>query len=217
MNMRFFASLFVAFTVIGISGAQTVRMRVTQNSQALGTADFGQVLNPNGAKATKIQLNAKGPGGTLVMRENSSYDRTGRAIQKELTTIVNGKQMAHIIAKMDAKGANLVVEQNGSKQTKQVPLPKGAVTVDPSENWFVTIRPKVGTKVKSYSFSLNRLVWKSSESTYVGEREVKVGNRKVKGHLIREVDSDSKVEVIVDDKGMPLQMVDQNGLHMIRI
>ena len=207
----------IAAALVAVAPAEFVRLKVTRNGKVLGMATYGIAAFPGQGKTTELRVEAKGPRSTVSMTEATRYDRAGREVKKEMMQSVDKRTLSHLTAVYNAQGVTVTGESADGKESKKYPLPKGAVTIDPSRNWFLSVRPKPGAKATSTTFSLSRFKWRTTQTTYVGTKAVMIGNRKVNGHLVRAVSGNDKAEMVVDNRGFPWTITDNRGLRMVRV
>ena len=192
-------------------------MKVIQQGKDFGTATLTQTVGPDGAKVQESVIVAKGPGNDMTIRQVARYDRTGRPLTKSVTANVGERQMSAITATFDATGGTIRLVREAGNETKRFPLPKGMSMADPSEFWFIKSKPKPGTTVRAATLNLMGTGWEATQTTYIGKTQVQIGNKRVAGHRVRSEGKGRVVEVIVDDRGMPLTISDSRGLKMVRI
>lgn len=185
-----------------------VKMTVYMFGRVAGTATVLQKIGTDGSKSVQLSMELRNENATINLRQESSYDKTGRPIRKfQETHNVLQKTRKTVVVTFDAVGANAVVDEGGKRTVKKIPLPETAVREDPSEFWFLRDQPKTGTVVKANTINLETLTWELVTTTYKGTVQVSIAGRKVKAH---HTESERGVAYI-DDKGLPLRLELANG------
>lgn len=187
--------------VLGTAHASgQVQLRVLSQGVEVGTARASQKLLPDGGKQVNLNMELKNGPTKVVVRQTSSYDLKGIATHKFLETIVTpGPTRTTIIATLSDTEAKVAVDRGGKSESKTVPAPKDAPRDDPSEFWFIRDVPRPGTRIARYRFDTSQLEWKLTEIEYVGPREITVGGKKVRAHVIKASDG----TFYLDEKGLP--------------
>lgn len=183
-------------------------MTVYLYGRVAGTATVLQKLGADGSKSVQLAMELRSDTVAINLRQESSYDKTGRPIRKfQETHNVTQKTRKTVVVTFDAAGANAVVDEGGKRTVKKVPLPETAARHDLSEFWFLRDQPKVGDVVKANTINLETLTWELITTIYKGTAEVTIAGRKVKAHR---TESERGV-AFIDDKGLPLRLELPNG------
>lgn len=185
-----------------------VKMTVYLSGRVAGSATVLQKVGADGSKSVQLSMELKNETVTINLRQESSYDKTGRPIRKfQETHNVTQKTRKTVVVTFDAVGANAVVDEGGKRTVKKIPLPDTAVREDLSEFWFLRDQPKPGAVVKANTVNLETLTWELVTTTYKGTQEITIAGRKVKAHR---TESERGV-AFIDDKGLPLRLELPNG------
>lgn len=185
-----------------------VKMTVYLSGRVAGTATLLQKLGTDGGKSVQLSMELKSEAMTATLRQESSYDKTGRPIRKFQETVIPAqKKRRTVVVTFDAAGANVVVDEGGKRTVKKLPLPETATREDLSEFWFLRDTPKAGAVAKANTVNLETLTWELVTTTYVGEVQVSIAGKKVKAHR---TESDKGV-AFIDANGQPLRLELPNG------
>ncbi len=198
------------FGVIGIcasAGAQ-VKMQVFVDGKPIGTATVTQKLRPDGSKQVQMSMEGKSGADTVILRSESIYLASGAPLRKYQELSVPAQKMRRTtIVDFSSKGAKVIVDLNGTRTTKDVPLAANLNREDKSEFWFVRDKPKAGAFTSAYTFSLETLTWEAVKTSYEGSVEITVGGTKVKAHK----SVTPRGAAYVDDAGLPVKLELGNG------
>lgn len=168
-----------------------------------GMATLLQKVLPDGSKSVQLSMSLQLGASAATLRSESTYDAKGVPVRKfQETSVPSQKTRRTLIVTFDAKGANAVIDLNGKRSTKQIPLPETAERADVTEFWFIRDKPKVGTTAKAYHFDLETMSWELVATTYAGVVELTIGGKKVKAN---KTSSDEGV-AFLDDAGLPLRL-----------
>lgn len=207
--MRVFAGILrfgLALGLLGLWGVALGQAKYTikLNGKPVGTASLTQSLLPSGEKRVQLSLEMTAPGGKAVkVRSDTRYDAKGRATRQFIETIgVQPPSRRQVTATFTKDGANAVLDDDGVRSVKDVPLPYTAPRDDASQFWFMREQPKAGATVKAYRFDADGLKWELTTTSYIGPTTVKLGGKSIKGFLVR----DSRSNTVVDEKGLPLRI-----------
>ncbi|MEQ1934289.1 MAG: hypothetical protein ABL962_10495, partial [Fimbriimonadaceae bacterium] len=131
------------------------------------------------------------------------YLASGAPLRKyQEISVPDQKMRRTTIVDFSAKGAKVVVDLNGTRTTKEVPLAANLNREDKSEFWFVREKPKSGATTSAYTFSLESLAWEAVQTSYEGSVEITVGGKKVTAHKT----VTPRGAAYVDDAGLPLKL-----------
>lgn len=195
-------SIAALLTLTALGAAQT-KYQVTIGNRKAGSATLLQKVLPDGGKSVKLSMTLATGNGEAVLKAESTYDSKGNPVRKFQETVIASQKMRRtIVVTFDAKGANAVVELNGKRSTKHVPVPETVERADVTEFWFLRDKPKKGAVAKSYHFDLESLTWSMVATTYVGQVEATVGGKKVRAHKTES----EQGTALIDDAGMPLRL-----------
>lgn len=185
-----------------------VKMTVYLNGRVAGAATMLQKLGADGGKSVQLSMELKSESLAINLRQESTYDKTGRPIRKfQETHNVTLKTRRTVVVTFDAAGANAVIDEGGKRTVKKIPLPETAAREDVSEFWFVRDVPKPGAVVKANTVNLETLTWELVTTTYKGLVDITIAGRKVKAHR---TESDRGV-AFIDAQGLPLRLELPNG------
>jgi len=195
--------LAIAFVCAAASFAcSQVKMKVQIGSKNAGTVVITQKVLKDGSKLVQLAMNLTSPPRTV--RTESLYAKDGSPVRKFQETVVIGQRTRHqVTATFSVSGARVVIDINGSRETKEVELKAGAKLANPSEFWFVREKPKVGARVQAHTFNLEQMKWEQVTVTYLGPKEIKIGGAKQTAHLI----TSDKGSAYVDSTGQPVRLV----------
>lgn len=176
-------------------------MTITLDGKRLGEASLKQSIQEDKRKVIEMRTEIKGPDGkTLITRVETQYDLSGQPLRKFMEmTRPNERYRRTVIVTFDKAGANVVLEENGKRQTKSVALVPSAPRANEAELWFIRTKPRVGAKIQAYNFNLDTLSWELENIQYSGPKLLKSNGHEVKVHEIRS----EKTVVYLDEKGLP--------------
>lgn len=196
-------SLILGFLIFPLLASAQAKYQVWVAGKKAGTATLTQKLMPDGTKSVNLSMDLKSDTLTATLRSESSYTSKGVPIRKFQETLVPSQKIRRtIVVTFNDEGANAVVDLNGKRTTKRVPLPNTANKADLSEFWFLRDKPKVGAEVKAYTFDLESLSWEMIVTTYVGVVDATIGGKKVKANKTES----EKGKAFIDDAGVPLRL-----------
>ncbi|MEQ1821041.1 MAG: hypothetical protein ABL949_00870 [Fimbriimonadaceae bacterium] len=185
-----------------------VKMQVFVEGKLIGTATVTQKLRQDGSKQVQMSMEVKNGADPVVLRSESIYLPSGAPLRKYQEVSVPAQKMRRTtIVEFSAKGAKVVVDLNGTRSTKEIPLAANLNREDKSEFWFVRDKPKTGATVSSYTFSVETLTWEAVKTSYEGDEEITVGGKKVMAHKT----VTARGAAYVDDAGLPLKLDLGNG------
>ena len=196
-------SLILGLLVVPILASAQAKFQVWVAGKKAGTATLTQKLLTDGTKSVNLSMELKTDSLTATLRSESTYSAKGIPLRKfQETQVPSQKIRRTIVVTFDDAGANAVVDLNGKRTTKRVPLPNTANKADLSEFWFLRDKPKVGAVVKAYTFDLESLSWEMIVTTYVGVVDATIGGKKVKANKTES----QKGKAFIDDAGVPLRL-----------
>lgn len=179
----------------------------------MGTAKYTSVKTAAQIKTT-LSIKTNQPNAAATVSLTAVHKLDGTPISETSTTTVqygDRKLMETRAVTFQGRTATLKTTRDGKTETVSVAAPAGAELRDKTVTWFISSKPKIGETSSRHSFSMESKKWAQATGKYHGLKEVQVGNRKQKLHYITEEGARGKVEVYVDDKGVP-QMIVAGGL-----
>lgn len=194
---------------------QILGFDVFVQGQAVGAAKYTRKISDSGQE-TILDLNVGSADSSQRLVFDTSVDNTGKPTAKAYTQYADGKLMVAIHCNFLSDGTAHVVMQAQDKQAQRSFLPPpDANLADSSEEWFVKKKPAVGDKVILSSFNLQSLEWDDDTIVFVGDQTLTVNGEQVQAHHIHESSGTSKIDLFVDDSGLPYE-IDQPGLKLVR-
>lgn len=207
--MKRFGAAVLVLSVALWACAQ-VKLNILRGTSSIGTANANHRLNPDGSKLVQLSMELIGAQGQKVkIRQESTYNAKGEPVRsyQELTG-EKPRKSRRLVVTYDADGANVVIDEDGKRETKHVPLTKTAPRTQKNEFWFLRDKPKAGTTEEYYRFSLDSMEWQIVRTTYVGPKTLTINGKSVKCHEIKSSDG----SYWVDDKGLPVRL-DYSGVR----
>ncbi|MDX2065595.1 MAG: hypothetical protein SFX74_07635 [Fimbriimonadaceae bacterium] len=174
-----------------------------------GRATITQKLVREGGKSVEVRVET----GNVTTIQQAIYDSAGRPMRRYVQMQQDLKPKMTKIVTFDAKGANVVIDRSGQRETKSVPLPGGLTLANPSEFWFIRDTPKVGATVKHAYFS-DQDEWLAAKSSYRGKAPVP-GKNDAAHYVTLELD-ERKIGQYFSDTGLLLAVRDSIGMTMDR-
>lgn len=198
--MRIFA--LVAFLIPALGAAQ-IKMSVSLQGKAVGTASLAQKLAADGSKSVDVRMDLSMGQQKLTVRSQNSYDSKGNPVRKFMdSNIPGGALQKQVIVTFDTRGANVVQIDGGKRTTRQIPLVDSAPRANLSELWFVRVQPKVGEQVRTYVFNMDKLAWELQTTVYRGKKTIKHNGKSVAAHEV-ETTGDRPTKAYLDEAGLP--------------
>jgi len=202
--------LFVACAVSAI--AAPTNYIVTANGQKLGTGTVELKLLPNGNFKAVIGMKLSFGGSGMESTEEQLYAKDGMPIlfRETRNMSASGKEMIeHIFGR---KALTTKTTKGGKTTSKTIPYPATGTMKSISTFWFITFKPKVGAVDTSWHFDEKTQKWESSSTKYAGVKDIKVGGKNVKAHLLENQNG----RFYTDDKGVPYRMeIDESGVTIV--
>lgn len=165
-----------------------------------GVATYRLSDRPGGGRVTRLRV-VLADGSTT--EDLSLTDASGAAVRSENVVRRTGSYNKTTIT-YDARGDATVVV--GKRAPVVVPFDRKGSRRDPSETWFRTVKPSVGTWAVFRELTPKR-TWDTVKVTYVGRRDG--------GNLIRQERGPSVTSFTVDDNGMLLSYA-AGDLRLVR-
>ena len=210
--MRNFLSIAILF-VATAAVADEVKMTISGSAGRTGSATIVNRIQKDGSKYVQLSMELRSTSGQIVnIVQESVYDKTGRPIRKIQTTDTKGGVRQEIVAQFENGKVRVRATQNGKTTRSTVFVPTGKSINAKSEFWFVRDKVPAGGKTTYMRFDLQTMDWVEETAVYRGTREIRVGGKKVKAHLIEMGD----VKAYVDDRGDPWRVV-MEGVLMERV
>jgi len=181
-----------------------VRMVVLIDGRRAGTASLTQRLTDKGGKVVNMALNIQSGDDDVHIESQWVYDPKGAPTRMFQQVIVSGKDHNHheAIVTFDEDGANVVIDDDGDRSTKHIPLIASNMREDPSEFWFVRDQPIVGETVVAYRFNIDSLVWEQVTTVYKGMRPVTTDGRRELANVV----TSEQGSAFLDINGLPLRL-----------
>ncbi len=210
----FMALGFSGFVALSFAQGGSIELIVKQKTEEgvwtdLGKAVVSQKLLTQGGKSVEVRLE----NGDLTTRQQSIYDIKGQMIRRYVQSLEKGRPKDSKIVTFDAKGANVVIDRSGTRETRNVPFLKDVPIANPSEFWFIREKPKAGQTVTWQQFT-EADVWTTAKAVYKGR--VPLPGKNVQAELVVTEYNNRKVESFFDDKGQILLVRDSIGIQMER-
>lgn len=191
--MRFIVALLL---LPALSHGQA-KYAVFREGKKVGSVNITQKIREDGSKLVQTSIDF----GQAKVRMENTFDKEGTATRKFME--MTGSVKRTVVATFDKAGANVVIDQKGNRETRQVSLVPNAPRANKSEFWFIRDTPKVGAEVQSYVFSLDSLSWELMTTQYRGKASVSVAGKKTPAHYVVSGDT----EAWLDEKGYPLLII----------
>lgn len=202
-----------ALTLAACACADSVKLIATYSGKDVGTAVVTITPNRDQTVTDSTTLSLAVNGHKLELYSTSRIGPTGRVLTEVQRQTQDGAVKSNVSIKYSADAAVLTDHVGG--EVKSFPIPKGANVDAISGLWFISVRPKVGAKAKSYVFSPSLRQWQETERTYEGDTTLTVGQSKVTGHKLHDKSLREDVHAVVDDKGLPIE-IDFTGMKLVR-
>ncbi len=199
----------VGLAVLSVVAFSQAKLNITRGGKQIGTANATHRLNPDGSKLVQLSLELTNGQAKVKIRQESTYSAKGEPVRSyQEMTGENPRRSRRVIVTYDSDGANVVIDEDGKRETKKVVLSKTAPREQKNEFWFLRDKPKTGAAEESYRFNLDSLEWQLVRTTYVGPKTLTIGGKSIKCHEIKSSDGVSWV----DEKGLPVR-ADYSGVR----
>jgi hypothetical protein len=181
-----------------------VKMVVLVEGHRSGTATLSQRLTDKGGKVVNMTMTLESGEDEVSIESQQTYDSRGVPLRMFQQVVVTGKDHSRheAIVTFDEDGANVVIDDDGDRSTKHIPILTTNSREDPSEFWFVRDQPIVGESVMSYHFNIDTLVWEPLTTTYKGMRPVTTDGRRELANVV----TSEKGSAFLDVNGLPLRL-----------
>lgn len=210
--------LWLILCLLPASISAQVVLEARREGKVIGQARVSHKLMPNGGKSVEMLLTLGSGVDAVHVREQSVFAVDGAPVRKLLNlTAGSNKVKRQVLVTFREKLAHVVIEEGGVRTIKEIPVPAGASIANPAELWFVRTPPNPGLAVSSHVFNLNRLAWEALLTEYLGRAEVALPGGKVRAHRVTVNYPDRKIDAYLDDRGLPLLLIDSQGLRLERI
>jgi hypothetical protein len=199
--------LFVFAAAIAVSTSALAQLDVVDpNGKKVGTATH--TLSIAGGKITnKLVLKMNQQGANVTMTMNFVHTSVGDPVTFSLNMSMagqGGNMTADGKATFAGQKATIVMNAMGQKQNKTATAP-GTVR-DPSAVWVSGKVPAVGTKATYYQLDPMAGTFSKATATYHGLRDLKVGGKTVKAHVIVQAEGNNTSKVYFTSKGELLKL-----------
>ncbi len=186
-----------------------VKMAVLIGGKKAGTASLSQKVTDKGGKVVDMVLMIQSGDDNVHIESQWMYDPKGAPLRMFQQVVVSGKDhnRHEAIVTFDDDGANVVLDDDGDRSTKHIPLLSSNPREDASEFWFVRDQPIVGETVTAYRFNIDTLVWEQVTSVYRGMRPVTTDGRRELANVI----TSEQGSAYLDINGLPLRLELQNS------
>lgn len=207
---------FWTLTVLAIAtaaSADDVKLSISGPSGLKGSATVVNKIQKDGSKYVRLSMELRATTGQIVnILQESVYDKNGRPVRKIQTTDTKGGVQQMIVVEFEIGKVRVRATQNGKTVNTTVNVPIGKNINAKSEFWFVRDKIKAGAKSTYWRFDLQTLQWVEETAIYRGLREISIGGKKIKAHLV-ELGS---IKAFSDDKGDPWRL-EMEGVVMERV
>lgn len=208
----------LSLLILGLAAfcAAETRLAITMNGRPAGYATLSQRVLAEGVKLVELRVELGSGPQKVNLRSEARYDAKGIPLRKFQETSIGGKMKKQVVASFSAKGANVVVNDDGKRTVKDIPLVATAPRANLSEFWFVRDDPKVGASEEVYQFNMDSLEWEIVKTQYKGKKTIRLEDRSVEVHEIVTSRGQRKATSYVDDDGLPV-LVDQGDVKMVKL
>jgi hypothetical protein len=213
--MKFLLLTFALF-LSAAAPAQQMRFSVSQGGRALGEATMTQRVLASGGKAVELRVELSAPGRKVTVRQQSEYDAHGAPMRMSQEVLDGERRLSGTTATFDEEGAHIVVDEGGSRKTRQAKLVASAPRRDASEFWFLRDHPEPGTTLKVFRLDLERQEWVLAEVAYTGRKLVKLATTQLRARQVTMRVGDRTVTTSYDDRGLPMLIEGADGFRMER-
>lgn len=175
----------------------------------------GQTLNKS---VSDTIMNAAMLGDALALRIHSET-LSNEAGQPQVMryTMVSGGRTQKVEANFIGKQIRLVIDNNGTRSTRTLEVPKDGKVVDDAVNGLLTDQVKPGTKVEFYVLDPMTVSLVKNTVTLVGQTDVTVKGKTVKGTLVTVTEPRANMNVYLDSKNEIIKIDGPMGIEMIPI
>jgi hypothetical protein len=193
----------IVVTLGSAAWAGRVVMAVSGSAGWEGSAEVLTKRLDDGGKYVRLTLNLRHANGAKsdVVQE-STYDASGEPVRFLQTSVAPGVPRSSTVVVFDALGAEVTTQRGEDRKTERVSKPDGVRTAARSELWFLATKPVPGAEVGFSRFVMAERAWKPETARYHGLREIVVGGKAVKAHLV----TVGEAKAFVDDAGDPWRL-----------
>jgi len=179
--------------------------RVAKEHTLLGRATISQKITPSGGKYTQMAMKLKKGGDLIEVRTETTLDATGTPLRQVETVTPDGKPPSiQYVVDYDGSGARVVTREHAT----DVPALPDVSRANPSELWFLKLKPNLGESCRYQVFSPEKMEWETGETTFVADSPGR--------HQIRTVIGARTVNCIVGDDGYIIRLTDSTGFRLVR-
>jgi hypothetical protein len=190
---------------------------VSQDAQSkktttMGTADYLSSVSGN-RRVVSFKVDVKDGADSISYVVEKTLDLHGVPVSMKYSQVLDG-----VASKVDAKfvpgGVN--ISTDALVQDKMIPVPKGSVLGDPSEEWFKTVTPKLGEQVDTTEFDIRHTRWMKATTKYVGDVNLQLGTKSYATHRLHIVSDFGTEDFYVDTHGDPV-LIDESPQRVERV
>ncbi|HRJ26126.1 MAG TPA: hypothetical protein PLO61_01285 [Fimbriimonadaceae bacterium] len=160
---------------------------------------FKTFANGNSSRELTLNIEFGGTRGTLKMAE--TFDANAFPLES-VQSSQNGQAKFQVTMKYTKNSVQVTEDAAGKISRRTLKLSGKNTFVDPSVLWFQGTPPKPGTSVKYWAVDDDAAKLEQVSIRYVGPRELTIGRKKVRAHLI---EGDVATQYW-DDQGFPYQI-----------
>jgi len=199
--------------VAASASSQSVELVGTVQGKPIGSGTFSITPGPNHTQIQRIVMTLAAGGHHAQLEETVKLAADGSTAESDWKEINDGTVAKNLKVVSDAKHAILTDMLTGTKKT--YPVPSGSNVKNPSQLWFITIRPSAGSTYSATEFDTDKMGWQTTTRKYSGDVAVTVHGRKIMGHMVSDQDANQTTMIVLDDHGLPLS-VEVQGIKFTR-
>ena len=187
---------------------QIVHLDVSKGSKKLGTEDYE--FRPVGKDEREIKIVLHLSQNNLILTAKSIYDMKGKWLSKSMK-IELGTQTVIGNAQLTADGADVDAPSPTGRFKHILQPPSGLSLLDPTVEWWRTVKPSPGTTATFAYFDLEKVMWEKTTFTYIGDKIVTINGKSIKAHEVKQVLGPNTTDYYYDDSGDPVLI--NGGTH----
>jgi|GEM_PF-5712920 len=178
--MKFLALLMLAQTP---PADDAVHYKVLMGARVAGKA-YVKWRDDAGGKRFIMTLLLTSNKGNVRVRTESFYDKEGTPKERKIETeLPNGKKDVTTVT-FELGLAKVVQLINDKPSEKTLKIDPTFTVKDPSIFWCRPEVPKPGTSQSLFTLDVGQMKWVSMTVSYEGEKEIRIGGKKLSAHLI---------------------------------
>ena len=197
-------ALAIALSSIAFGQA---KLAVYEHGKLVGRMTVSVKIAADGSKIDEMSMSRMGQGKAVDLRVISSFAADGTPTRKFMAMSLVGTSERHqTVVTFTENAAHIHFVPETASEDREVPLPRGSQFKQPQEFWFIRDHPDPGASSTSCVFELASGKWIDHVQTFVGDRQIVIGNKTMTAHKITSVMAGRTITEYLDSKGLPLKI-----------